>query len=168
MKERANILDLRNISETRSWMQTSYDLVNQFISEGGYRLFPDRLSLPKIISNDTTIQITHRWINLGVGVCPNNIRSWNKKYRVAFALLDKKNKSVKTLFIDNESNPHEWLKERATEYYFEIQTKNLNPGEYMWGVGIVDTSKENEPGINISVKGPITNGWVQLFDVSVL
>ena len=184
LEERANILDLRNISETRSWFQTSYDLVNQFVSEGGYRLYPDKLSLPGSLSNNENIKIIHRWVNLGVGVCrnlsidhtwknfgvgvlPNNHPNWNNKYKVAFALLDKRTKAVQTLFIDNESNPNDWLKENATEYGFEIQTKNLKKGEYIWGVAIIDTSNNNESGINISVKGTIISGWVPLFKVTV-
>ena len=81
--------------------------------------------------------------------------------------MDKRTKAVQTLFIDNESNPNDWLKENATEYGFEIQTMNLKKGEYIWGVAIIDTSNNNESGINISVKGTIISGWVPLFKVTV-
>ncbi|MDR2040303.1 MAG: DUF4832 domain-containing protein [Bacteroidales bacterium] len=168
LNEHANILDLRNIAETRSWMEHSLDLVNRFIAEGGYRLYPDHISLPATMKNNTTISIIHRWNNLGVGVCPSNIKQWNQKYQVAFALLDQNTQTPQKIFIDPNAEPSQWIKNKPVTYKHRQEIKDIPEGIYTWGIAIVDTSQNNTKGINISVKrntGP--TGWVPLFDVTV-
>lgn len=59
-----NMMDFR-LKETESWFESCYSLVKEFIAEGGYRLYPDLVSLPENINNGSTIKITHRWNNLG-------------------------------------------------------------------------------------------------------
>ena len=165
----ANTLDLRNISEAKSWFETSFDLVEKFISEGGYRIYPDSISLPEIIINNSEIEIIHRWANLGVGVCPSNIPQWKDKYKVAFALLDKNTKIPKFIFVDTKTNPSHWLKTNSTTYRLLINPENIPSGEYVWGVAIVDVRKNNSKGINLAVKkSEITNsGWFLLSEVDV-
>ena len=41
-----NMMDFRIGDETNSWFTKSFSLVKRFIAEGGYRLYPDRISLP--------------------------------------------------------------------------------------------------------------------------
>lgn len=48
--------DFRN-GETYSWFNEAFQLVKQFCTEGSYRLFPDRISLPTTISNGKQIEI---------------------------------------------------------------------------------------------------------------
>jgi len=165
---KANMLDLRNISETKSWFETSFDQVLRFVSIGGYRLYPDRLSLPRIITGNSRITVSHRWNNAGVGVCPNNAIQWNQKYKVAFALLDKASKEVKKIFVDQNSDPSQWIMGTPVSYSFSFDIPNIANGNYLWAVAIVDTTKGNVKGINLSAKGNLTStGWLPLFDVTV-
>lgn len=168
LEANANIFDLRNADETQSWFQTSFDLVQKFVAEGGYRLYPDKISLPQKMSNNTSIQIEHRWNNLGVGVCPNNISPWNNKYKVAFALLEKNTNKPKYVFVDEKANPAEWLKNNPKSYTLKEDIKGVEKGKYVWGVSIVDTSKNNARGIRIaSKKTASAEGWIPLIDVTV-
>ncbi|MDR3058249.1 MAG: DUF4832 domain-containing protein [Prevotella sp.] len=162
-----NMMDFR-INETESWFEDTYPLVEEFIAEGGYRLYPDQLSLPKTMKNGTQIKITHRWNNLGWGYCPNNIPQWNYKYKVAFALLDKQTKGVKAIYVDDNSDPSKWLKGTPTSYTFTPYIKDVPKGTYLWAVAIIDMTKNNTKGIDISVKGDITSsGWFTLFEATV-
>lgn len=44
----------------------------------------------------------------------------------------------------------------------------VKAGEYIWAVGLVDTTRDNEIGIKISAKGDITpEGWLKLTTVNV-
>ena len=42
-----------------------------------------------------------------------NIRQWNYKYKVAFALLDSKGEPVK-VFVDEQTDLSQWLKGEVT------------------------------------------------------
>lgn len=168
LEAHANIFDLRNAGETKSWFETSFDLIQEFVAIGGYRLYPDQLSLPQQVSNNSTIEISHRWNNLGVGVCPNNISPWNNRYKVAFALLDRSSKKARYILVDDAANPAEWLKDAPKSYTFKPEIKGVNKGQYTWGVAIVDTSKDNARGILLSTKkAPTSEGWTPLLDVEV-
>lgn len=161
-----NMMDFRAGSETVSWFENSFTLVQRFISEGGYRLYPDRIYLPEKIKSGAEITISHRWRNMGWGYFPNNIPQWNYKYKVAFALLDAQN-NVKKIVVDSDSEPSTWLKDKPVSYDFKT-TVDLPAGSYSWAVAIVDTSQENKPAIKLAVNGDITNdGWVKLLDLVV-
>src|SRR5690606_4399410 len=160
---RVNMMDFRAGSETTSWFENAYGLVQRFVSEGGYRLYPDQVSLPEKINGGAEASITHRWRNMGWGYCPNNIPQWNYKYKVAFALLDNQG-NVKKIFVDHNSEPSNWLKENPVSYDFKAKV-DMPAGTYTWGVAIVDTSKNNQPGIELAVNGDTTEeGWVKLLD----
>ncbi|RAV31075.1 DUF4832 domain-containing protein [Sinomicrobium soli] len=160
-----NMMDFR-VGEVRSWFENSFSLVQRFISEGGYRLYPDRVYLPEKISAGDRTVITHRWRNTGWGYFPNNIPQWNYKYKVAFALLDADDQVVK-VFVDEKSEPSEWLKDTPSSYDFEVDV-DLDAGKYTWAVAIVDTSEDNHPAINLAVNEEITaKGWVKLMDLQV-
>lgn len=160
-----NMMDFR-VGEIESWFQKSFTLVQRFVSEGGYRLYPDRVYLPEKIKSGAETTITHRWRNTGWGYFPNNIPQWNYKYKVAFALVDAQN-NVKKVFVDKDSEPSTWLKDNPVSYEFK-PTVDLPAGTYSWAVAIVDTSMDNKPGIRLAVNGGMTNdGWVKLLDVEV-
>ncbi|MEI6947113.1 DUF4832 domain-containing protein [Paraflavisolibacter sp. H34] len=168
VEARANVMDFRDIKEASSWFETSYGLIREFIATGGYRLYPDRISLPKTVANNSTIRIAHRWKNLGIGMCPTNLPQWNQKYKVAFALLDKQSGAIKSVFVDTQTDLSKWLKAAATAYEFSLPVRNIPAGAYQWAVAIVDTTKNNEKGINLSVKNKVTAyGWLPLLDVTV-
>jgi len=160
-----NMMDFR-VGETTSWFQTSFPLVQRFNAEGGYRLYPDELSLPNAIANGATATLSHRWKNMGWGYCPNNIPQWNYKYKVAFAILDTAG-VVKKLFIDENGDPSKWLKDNPITYNFTTTAINLPPGTYKWGVAIVDKTNLNKPGIALAVTGTFKNGWLELGNLQV-
>lgn len=161
-----NMMDFRAGSETTSWFENAYGLVQRFVSEGGYRVYPDQIYLPETIQSGAETTINHRWRNMGWGYLPNNIPQWNYKYKVAFALLDTEN-NVKKILLDTTSEPSEWIKDKPTTYNFKTPV-DVPAGTYSWAVAIVDTSKDNQPGIKLAVNADVTDeGWIKLLDVQV-
>jgi len=155
-----NMMDFR-VGDTGSWFEKSFPLVQDFVSKGGYRVYPDEVSLPKQIKANSRATITHHWKNMGWGYLPNNIPQWNHKYKVAFALLDTKN-NVKQIFVDRESEPANWIKGKGVSYSLNANV-DLPVGNYTWSVAIVDTTKKNQPAIKLAVEGgAMPNGWVRL------
>ncbi|MBB4044222.1 hypothetical protein [Bacteroides reticulotermitis] len=162
-----NMMDLRVGDETNSWFTKCFSLVQRFITEGGYRLYPDMVSLPKEISSGKQITIIHRWNNLGWGYCPTNIPQWNQRYKVAFALLDSKNEPKK-IVVDQQTDLSTWLKGKPTTYNFDLNIKGVTVGAYTWAVGLVDTTKDNAIGLQMAIKGDVLpSGWAKLMTVTV-
>ena len=169
-----NMMDLRYSSdiingETYSWFNDAYGLVQEFIAEGGYRLYPDKISVPYEVANGSTLRITHRWSNLGWGYCPTNIPQWKDKYQVAFALLDKNTLQPKYTFLDSEPALSDWIEGSPKTYTFNLKLTDVAAGDYLWAVGLVDTTKDNTIGMQISAKKDrlTTEGWLKLCDVTV-
>lgn len=159
-----NMMDFR-MRETESWFEDAFDLVQAFISEGGYRLYPDRIILPKEVDENKKITINHRWNNLGWGYCPTNISQWNQKYKVAFALFNEAGE-LKYSYVDTNTDLSKWLKDNPTEYDFEIDAKEVKEGNYTWAVGLVDTTENNKIGLEMAAQGDYyANGWFKLSDV---
>lgn len=166
---RVNMMDLRAGKETESWFFDAFDYVKRFVAEGGYRLYPAEVSVPGKIRNGKPAAIIHKWSNAGWGYCPNNIKQWNYKYKVAFALIDGNGNTAAT-FIDMDSDPSEWLKGNETSYEFRFVPENIQAGKYTLAAGIVDTSKEGNPiGIELAVdKSRLTaEGWAVISEVLV-
>lgn len=166
---RVNMMDFRVGQEIDTWFGDCFDLVQRFIEEGGYRLYPPVVIAPETMTNGEELTIEHRWSNLGWGYCPNNIPQWNYKYRVAFALIDSKGDEV-AKFVDMSSDPSEWIKGIITTYKYTFTPENVPAGTYALAIGIVDTSKEGQPvGIELSVKNNIIvgDGWAKVMDVTV-
>jgi len=160
-----NMMDFR-VGETTSWFGKTFPLVQRFNAEGGYRLYPDQVSLPGTVQSGSTASLSHRWKNMGWGYCPNNIPQWNYKFKVAFAILDTAG-VVKKLFVDNDSEPSQWLKDNPTTYNFTTSAVDLPPGSYKWAVAIIDKTNANKPGIALAVTGTLTNGWLTLGNLQV-
>lgn len=166
MQARVNMMDFRVGYETETWFTLAFPLVERFVIEGGYRLYPERIYLPEDVSKGSEIVIGHRWRNMGWGYFPNNIPQWNYKYRVAFALLDS-NDDVKEVFVDTDAEPSGWLKDKIASYDLKM-TVNVPTGSYKWAVAIVDTEKDNKPYIQLPVNDDVTaDGWTKLLDVQV-
>ena len=162
-----NMMDFRVGDETNSWFTKCFSLVQRFVTEGGYRLYPDMISLPKDVTSGQKVSIVHRWNNMGWGYCPTNIPQWNQKYKVAFALLDNNDKVVK-VFVDEQTDLSTWLKGKPTTYNFDLTMKGVSVGVYNWTVGLVDTTKDNEIGLQMAVTKNLTDsGWVRLLQVTV-
>lgn len=169
-----NMMDLRysnnvHSGETHSWFNTAFPLVKEFISEGGYRLFPDRVSVPRTASAGGKVTLAHRWINLGWGYCPTNLPQWDQKYKVCFALLDKETGEPLYRFVDPTPEISDWVKGTPHSYRTSFSLTDVAPGDYTWGVGLVDTTKNNEIGIIISATDEYQtrDGWVKICDVTV-
>ncbi len=169
-----NMMDFRynsnmNASETHSWFNDAYSLVEEFITDGGNRLYPDRISLPAKAKSGESVRITHRWSNLGWGYCPTNIPQWKDKYKVAFSLLDKSTLRPVYTFIDDEAQISDWVKGSPQTYSFSFKLSDVAKGDYVWAVGLVDTTKDNAIGIQISAKSDrlTDEGWLKLHEVTV-
>lgn len=169
-----NMMDFRFSSspqtgETHSWFNSAFKLVKEFIADGGYRLYPDKVSLPENASSNGKVVLTHRWSNLGWGYCPTNLPQWNQKYKVAFALLDKTTEKSVKVFVDPNPEISDWVQGTPHTYKTELTLSDVTPGQYEWAVGIVDTTKDNAIGIIISARDEYQteNGWVKLSDVTI-
>lgn len=168
-----NMMDFRynkntGTSETHSWFNAAYNLVEEFIAEGGYRLYPDKISIPQNVSGNGQATIVHRWNNLGWGYCPTNIPQWNQKYKVAFALLDPTTEQPVKIYVDEKPLLNEWIKGTPSTYQTTFALGGVPAGKYIWTTGLVDTTKENAIGINISAKTGITDeGWLKIGEVNV-
>lgn len=166
LKAHVNMMDFRVGYETETWFTLSFPLVERFISEGGYRLYADRIYLPENVNKGSQITIGHRWRNMGWGYFPNNIPQWNYRYKVAFALLDS-NDDVKEVFVDKDAEPSEWLKDKIASYDLKA-TISAPAGNYKWAVAIVDTENDNKPSIQLPLNEETTaEGWVKLLNVQV-
>lgn len=164
---KVNMMDLRAGGETASWFTKAFAYVQKFITEGGYRLYPNEIKLPKQLKAKSAVNIKHSWKNMGWGYFPNNIPQWNYKYKVAFALLDAENK-VKQVFVDQGAEPSNWLKGNSVVNDLKTMV-DLSAGKYTWAVAIVDTTQENQPAIKLAVEEQTTqSGWVKLSDLEVL
>ena len=162
-----NMMDFR-FGDTESWFKDAFDLVRRFLREGGYRLYPNEISLPLEVSGESPSIIKHCWNNLGWGYCPTNIPQWNQKYKVAFALLNPETDKVQYTFVDMNTDLSKWIKGTPTEYVFEPDMSKIEKGTYIWAVGLVDLSNKKCIGLNIAAKGDILNsGWLKLSKVNV-
>lgn len=169
-----NMMDFRFSSspqtgETHSWFNSAFKLVKEFIADGGYRLYPDKISLPENASSNGKVVLTHRWSNLGWGYCPTNLPQWNQKYKVAFALLDKTTEKSVKVFVDPNPEISDWVQGIPHTYKTELTLSDVTPGQYEWAVGIVDTTKDNAISIIISARDEYQteDGWVKLSDVTI-
>ena len=169
-----NMMDFRVGDEIRSWFEEAFNYVEQFNEEGGYRLYPDRVSVPETVKMGDDVTVTSRWLNLGWGVCPTNLKQWNQKYKVAYALLDMQTEKPVYQFVDESTDLSTWLKGSPASYDFDISMKKVSIGGYIWAVGLVDTTLDDGEGIHpigiqVAVeKDSLTeDGWVKLANVTV-
>jgi hypothetical protein len=153
----SNTFDLRVPKEAKLWIEEMPDQVQRFITNGGYRLLPSIITYTNNASSEGKINISHTWQNTGVGLLPNNHPNWNKKYKVAFALLDPKNKKVVSQTILEDVNPGFWIRGRYYTYHDQI---TIGPGKdsLLLAVSVFDTRKK-EPGLELSVKEQSVNKW---------
>ena len=72
------------------------------------------------------------------------------------------------MFIDDKCEPSQWLQNEPMSYTYEIKT-DVKPGTYLWAVAIVDTSLENQPGIQLAIAklSKTESGWTKLANVTV-
>ena len=169
-----NMMDLRfdtnvNTGETHSWFNTAFHLVKEFISEGGYRLYPDRLSIPTTARSGSNVSLTHRWSNLGWGYCPTNLPQYGDKYKLAIALLNKTTGEPARIYIEEKADIATWMSGKPKTYTSNIKLTDVAAGTYTWAVGLVDTTKENAIGILLSARDEYqtAEGWVKVGDITI-
>lgn len=162
-----NMMDFRVGSETESWFTDAFSLVQRFIAEGGYRVYPETVTVPVEAEAGSSQSVSYRWRNMGWGYLPDNIPQWNGKFRVAMALLDGDG-NVKKTWVDTKTDPSEWVDGNPFPYSFNI-TMDVPAGSYTWAIGIVDTAKDtSKTGIELAVNGEVTSdGWLKLASVKV-
>lgn len=164
MESHANTLDLRQKIEAHSWTSRAKDLVESFKVRGGYRFTPVHVSFPSHAKG--AFEVAHEWQNDGVGVCPNNNKRWNYKYRVAFALLDADGHVVRC-HVDHNTDPSKWMMGTNTSYTTKIDF-NVPKGHYTLALAIVDTTRENMPGIHLAADNAnYSNNWLQLGNIYI-
>lgn len=165
----ANNLDFRVGDETVSWFNDAFDLVKKFISEGTYRLYPQKVVVPQTAKAGSEIAVSHRWMNLGQAYCPTNIPQFEGKYKLAFALLDPATGKPVKMFYDEQAKPCDWHKGKPVNYTFKFRLDGVTPGKYVWGLGIVDDhSKDKKIGIYIAASGEYTaDSWLKLTEVTI-
>ena len=165
---RVNSMDFRTNGEVQSWFGDAFELVQKFVEEGGYRLYPDQVKMPVSAKSGTSVSVTHRWINLGWGYCPTNIPQWNQKYKVGIALLDSSD-GVRFEYVDTDTDLSEWLKDKPVTYKTEFTLDGVAAGTYTLALGLVDTTKGNAIGLNVAVKSDSLSkdGWVKVGTVTV-
>ncbi len=175
-----NMMDLRydasyTQGETWSWFNDAFDLVEKFVDEDCYRIYPDRVTVPTRISNGNTCTIQHRWLNLGHAYCPTNIKPYQDRFKVAFAIMDTDTGKIigKNIFFDGNAHPHDWISGRSS-YELEIVPEGVSVGAYDLCVGIVDLALGDPDngdyriGIRIAAKGEYTeDGWLKIGEVTV-
>ncbi|MBX3742229.1 MAG: hypothetical protein KF712_14645 [Akkermansiaceae bacterium] len=162
---KANTLDLRKPNDCRTWFELAPDLVRRFVSEGGYRIFPEEISYPEKAEGQT-LTIKHTWRNLGIGFLPNGNRRWNGKYRVAFALFRTGGTPPFAVHVDQNIDPGEWKGKSRHECSTTIPFPTPS-GTYQLAVSIVDTTRGNEPGIHLATHdAKLVSGWTVIGKVA--
>lgn len=157
-----NMMDLRIGDEVASWFNTSFDLVKRFEREGGYRLYPTKVSFVNKARSGEQVSVQHNWRNLGWGYCPTNIPQWKGKYKVCIALMDTHHNIVKKQLVD-EADLSTWVQGHDGHYTTTINLDGLQKGSYTWLVGLVDTTKACQPGLKMAVdKNLLFEGWCKV------
>ncbi|WP_368128783.1 hypothetical protein [Bacteroides caccae] len=162
-----NTLDLRELPETKGWTERANDLVEKFIIQGGYRIYPCSVSLPVRAKAKSTVLISHEWKNTGNGYLPNNIPNWNYKYKPAFALFDLQGNLVQT-WVDDNAEPSDWLHNTVHSYTYPVTFTDIPKGTYQWAIAIIDQTKDQQPGIKLAIKDKQEKkGWFLLNEIVI-
>ena len=175
-----NMMDLRYDAsyvsgETWSWFNDAFDLVEKFVNEDCYRIYPDKVSIPAAMTNGREYTVQHRWLNLGHAYCPTNIKPFKDRFKVAVAVMDSESGEIvgDNIFFDENAHPHDWTGGRSS-YELKIVPDAIPAGSYDFCIGIVDLALGNPDagdyriGINIAAQGDYTaGGWLKLGKVTV-
>ncbi|MBT2594024.1 carbohydrate binding domain-containing protein [Arthrobacter sp. ISL-72] len=161
----SNTLDLRQVQDTEIWMKEAPDLVQYFIENGGYRLYPAKATIPTHLGpGGASVQVS--WRNLGVGRLPNDVPQWNNKYQVAYALLDKATgQPLYTVLSDID--PGYILKGTDTSDQVTFAPAGVNAGRYDFAVAIVDRDNGFKPGVTLALNGATSGSWSVLGTTTV-
>ena len=163
-----NMMDLRTGDQTASWFGSCFDLVKRFTIEGGYRLYPSRVTVPEKVAAGSKVTLRSQWENLGWGYCPVNIPQWNWRYRVGYALLDRTGKPVR-IFADSSSDLSLCLKDKPLRSILETDLSGLDKGSYTWAVSLVDSQNKDCPGLQVAIDPELQqDGWVEVLTLEII
>ena len=74
--------------------------------------------------------------------------------------MDQHGKIVK-IAVERKSDLSTWIKGSDQSYETEFSLKGLKKGHYTWLIGLVDTTKDNLPGIQMAVSSKVLHqGWM--------
>lgn len=164
---KVNMMDLRTNDEVRSWFHDSFDLVKEFIKHGGYRIYPAKVTFPENVVNTDGVEILTEWKNIGWGYCPDNIPSWNGKYKVAIVLLDNNANPIK-ITIEENSDLSKWKQDTVNLYRTSVNLSEVPAGNYILGTAIVDTTKKNVPSLALAADdAEYIDGWLKLGNIKI-
>ncbi|HEX4084210.1 MAG TPA: hypothetical protein VHY22_04815 [Chthoniobacteraceae bacterium] len=166
----ANFLDLRTPVPADNWVKNHPGLVREFNLRGGYRFVIDSVGYPREFNSGAAIAITSKIRNVGVGILPNNLKCWNWKYKLAFALLNPIGDQPVGILVDmaKADDPWTWENGRAATTSVNGSFGNVPPGDYDLAVGVVDTSDNNKAEIQLAITAPRTaTGWYRWGAVTV-
>ena len=169
-----NMMDFRynsNVSqsETYLWFNEAYDLVMEFLQEGVYRLYPNQLYLPETVQAGASVTVRSRWSNLGNAYFPADLKQWEGRYKMAYALLDRSSGEPVRVFVDDAAALQTVVKNQMQTFDTEIGFSDVPAGSYTWGIAIVNTQKDNVPAVEMAVReeSMTASGWLKLLDVTV-
>jgi len=88
---------------------------------------------------------------------------------VAFALLDRTTEEPVKVFVCEDTDLSQWLQAKPTSYKSTIKLSGFPAGRYTWAVGLVDRTRDNAIGLNMSVKESFLtkDGWARIADVTI-
>ena len=168
-----NTMDFRYNSSVEvgapwSWFHEAYDLVKSWHTEGTYRIYPTRFTVPEEAVSGSEVSVSHQWANLGCAYCPTNTPQYHGKYRFALALLNPDTHAPVRLFFDDEVRPCDWVKGKVSKSSSKIKLDGVAAGSYIWAAAIVNSEKDNTVGIELAVKkGKNSSGWVEIAGVTI-
>ena len=166
----ANTIDLRTLEDAKLWMKNGEEVLDRFTQEGGYRISVEDAVFTKEVTHGNEINVESSWINNGVGILPNNNKRWNKKMKVAYALVDENGKIVQREIVSTDDiNAGDFEKGNIYSYNTKFKVdENLPEGQYRLAVSILNEKDNYEVGVQLANKGEITNGgWLTLGNVQV-
>lgn len=170
---RVNMMDFR-VGEIESWFTKAFPLVQRFVEEGGYRLYPKVATIPISASSGDEVEVTSTWMNLGWGVCPVNLKQWNQKYKIAAALLDMQTGKPLKVYLNEDSDLSSIVKGNPVGYTQKIKLRGVSIGAYTWALGIVDVTDVSPDGLPeiglrlaVSKNMQTEDGWVKLKEIII-
>jgi len=163
----ANTLDLRIAEDANAWLRECPDLVTKFQLQGGYRLAPVSVNLPRQFGPGQPALIRHAWKNAGWGRLPGDLPQWRGRFAVAFALLNRDDTPASVVL--SAADPSRWLRGQELVFEESIAFPAVPSGGYRLALAIVDTTQAMVPAIELAVLQPRTaTGWYSFAEVEVV
>ena len=158
----SNTFDLRVPLQAKMWIEKLPDVVQGFITNGGYRLYPKEIKVEFV--NENTLTIDHTWTNLAVGLLPNHHPNWNYKYKVAFGFRNKKTREVIGVQFSESADPGKWIKGHDFDYSMTLQVPEIVDIKDMELVTAIINTEHGNPEIELALKESPEDKWYRLVE----